>query len=723
MDNVIDWEQNDGVVIITMNDPRQRVNTMNDRFVDALEATVKRLEAEVDQITGVVLTSAKDTFFAGGDLNELFMMNSDTTREAAEFVNRAKGLMRRIEKLDAPVVAALNGTALGGGLELSLACNHRVAVDRPDARFGTPEVTLGLLPGGGGIVRLVRMMGLRPALETFLLNGRALNAARAKEAGVIDSLVETQAELIPAAVDWIRTGPQPHQPWDRDGSVIPGDVPSTLGELRAQLPQLDSGAPYDAQEHIVAAAFESVSQDIDGALANETDHFVELVCNSAQAKNMMQAFFFDMQHASSGGARPAGVPRASFERVAIVGAGMMGSGITYTSAAAGMDVYLVDTTVERAQNGKAYSEKVVKQKVDRGQISAEDGRALIDRITPTAQYEDVAGCELVVEAVFESFPLKQEVFGDLEKHMGADSLFTSNTSTLPITDLAESIGRPERFVGLHFFSPVDKMPLVEVIVGKKTSDEALAHAIDYVTQMKMTPIVVNDARGFFTSRVIIARFTEAFAMVLEGVPAAAVERAGVHAGYPVGPLQLSDEVGLNLQRSVEREARLAAEAEGIDRPTHPGWELLDAMLERFDRLGRLHGAGFYDYEDGRRLGLWPKLDTEFSGPGADMPFEDIEERILFAEVLEAVRCFDEGVIESAADANVGSILGLAFPRWTGGVAQYIDGYPGGGLPAFVARANELADKYTERLRPSPSLIKLAEAGRSFREFGDVASAA
>ena len=709
----------DGVVVVTLDDGSQQVNTMNGAFTAALEQTVEHLESERDEIAGVIITSGKDTFVAGGDLNELFAMTPDDKAAASLFVNRIKSLMRRIETLGRPVVAALNGTALGGGLELSLACHRRVAVDRPDARFGTPEVTLGLLPGGGGIVRLTRMLGVKTALEELLLDGRPVSARRAHELGIVDELVADRTELLVAAKAWIAQEPDAVQPWESPGYEIPGGTPATptfaqeLPALPASLRKKTNGAHYDAPHHIMAAAVESTQVDVDTALKIETRYFVDLACNSAQAKNMMQAFFFDMQHANGGGSRPTGHPRTKTSRIAVLGAGMMGAGIAHACATSGMEVVLTDTTMERARAGKAYSEKLLSKLVDRGRTTQAEADAVLSRITPTADLADADGCEAVIEAVFESMELKQEIFEAVRERLADDPLIASNTSTLPITELARSVDVPGNFVGLHFFSPVDRMPLVEVVRGEQTTDATLARALDLVGQIKKTPIVVNDGRGFFTSRVILARNTEAFAMVAEGIHPLSVERAALQAGYPVGALQLTDEVGLQLQREVEQEAVAAATAAGEERMSHPGFAVLDRMVEEFGRTGKAAGAGFYDYEDGRRTRLWPGLAEAFGPPRDDVDIDDLKDRLLFAEALETVHCFAEGVVSRAADANVGSLLGIGYPRWTGGTAQFVDGYPGG-CTGFAARAKELADRYGDRFSPPPFLIELAETGRPLR---------
>ncbi len=709
----------DGIVTLTMDDPTQRANTMRARFGQDLGEVVRRLQAEED-LTGVILTSGKPTFFAGGDLKELIQATPDDASEVFANGEQLKAHLRAIETLGVPVVAALNGTALGGGLELALACHHRVAIDDPRAVFGLPEVTLGLLPGGGGVVRTVRMMGIIPALMNVLLQGQRHKVAKAHELGLIDEVVGDAEELLAAARAWIAANPDARQPWDTDGYRMPGGDPSrpsfaaNAPAIPANLRKQTKGADYHAPRNILCAAYEGAQVSFETATRIESRYFTDLVCNSPQSKNMTQAFFFDLQAIEKGSSRPDGYERWAATKVAVLGAGMMGAGIAYQCARSGLEVVLKDVSLEAAAKGKAYSEKLVAKGIERGRVTEEKGQALLDRITPTDSYADLAGCDLVIEAVFESTELKHTVFGETEPVVAPDALLCSNTSTLPITELAEGVQRAEDFIGLHFFSPVDKMPLVEIIRGARTSDAAVAKAIDLVQQIKKTPIVVNDARGFFTSRVIGTFLNEAVAMLGEGIHPVRIERAGEQAGYPAPPLQLMDELTLTLPRKIEAEYRAAAERDGTSYERHPAYELLDTMVETHGREGRSGGAGFYDYDDdGKRTGLWPGLLEHVTSGDHDVPLIDLEERMLFAEAIETVKCFDEGVIQTFEDANIGSIFGIGFPAWTGGVAQYIDQYPGG-TTGFVARCKELADAYGERFTPPASLVAKAEAGEPLR---------
>jgi 3-hydroxyacyl-CoA dehydrogenase / enoyl-CoA hydratase / 3-hydroxybutyryl-CoA epimerase len=712
----------DGVVTLTMDDPTQRANTMRARFGQDLGEVVRRLRAEHD-LTGVILTSGKSTFFAGGDLKELIQATPDDAEAVFASTERLKADLRTLETLGVPVVAALNGTALGGGLELALACHHRIAIDDPSAVFGLPEVTLGLMPGGGGVVRTVRMMGIIPALMNVLLQGQRHKVAKARELGLIDQVVPDADAMLAAARSWIGAHPEAQQPWDADGYRMPGGDPSRASfavnapAIPANLRKQTKGADYHAPRNILCAAHEGAQVPFETATRIESRYFTDLVCNSSQSKNMTQAFFFDLQAIEKGSSRPAGHERWQATKVGVLGAGMMGAGIAYQCARSGIEVVLKDVVLDAAVKGKGYSEQLVAKGVERGKISAEQGQALLDRITPTDSYADLAGCDLVIEAVFESTELKHRVFGETEPVVAPDALLCSNTSTLPITELAEGVQRAEDFVGLHFFSPVDKMPLVEIIRGERTSDATVARAVDVVQQLKKTPIVVNDARGFFTSRVIGTFLNEAVAMLAEGIHPVRIERAGEQAGYPAPPLQLMDELTLTLPRKIEAEYRAAAERDGIDYERHPAYELLDTMVETHGREGRSSGAGFYDYgADGRRTALWPGLLEHVTSGDNEVPLTDLQERMLFAEALETVRCFDEGVIETFEDANIGSIFGIGFPAWTGGVAQYIDQYPGG-TTGFVSRCKELADAYGQRFLPPASLLAKAETGEPLRPRG------
>ncbi|AKA07027.1 3-hydroxyacyl-CoA dehydrogenase [Streptomyces noursei ZPM] len=727
--STIRWEQDEtGVVTLVLDDPHQSANTMNNAFKTSLTAVADRLEAEKDSIRGIIVTSAKKTFFAGGDLRDLIAVTPAQAQQAFEAGNGIKRDLRRIETLGKPVVAAINGAALGGGYEIALACHHRIALDTPGTKIGLPEVTLGLLPAGGGVTRTVRLLGITDALLKVLLQGTQYDAARAKDNGLIHEVAETRDELLAKAREFIDAHPESQQPWDAPGYKIPGGTPAhpkfaaNLPAFPANLKKQLNGAPYPAPRNILAAAVEGSQVDFETAQTIEARYFVELVTGQV-SKNMIQAFFFDLQAVNSGANRPKDVAPHVVRKVAVLGAGMMGAGIAYACAKAGIEVVLKDVTLEAAQRGKEYSEGLLTKALARGRTTEAKRDALLARITPTAEPADLAGCDAVIEAVFEDVALKHKVFKEIQHVVEPDALLCSNTSTLPITLLAEGVERDADFIGLHFFSPVDKMPLVEIIKGERTGDEALARAFDLVRQIRKTPIVVNDSRGFFTSRVIGHFINEGVAMIGEGLDPASVEQAAAQAGYPAKVLSLMDELTLTLPRKIRNETKRAVEEAGGTWQPHPADAVIDRMVDEFDRPGRSGGAGFYDYgDDGRRVGLWPGLREHFQQEGAAVPFRDMQERMLFSEALDTVRCLEEGVLTSVADANIGSIFGIGFPGWTGGVLQYVNGYQGGpgreelvGLPGFVARARELQAAYGDRFAPSALLVEKAERGEKFSD--------
>jgi 3-hydroxyacyl-CoA dehydrogenase/enoyl-CoA hydratase/3-hydroxybutyryl-CoA epimerase len=711
-DNTIQWDKDaDGIVTLTLDDPSGSANVMNDAYIESMGKAVDRLVTEKDSITGVVITSAKKTFFAGGDLTAMIQAGPEDAGQSFDTVETVKKQLRTLETLGKPVVAAVNGAALGGGLEIALACHHRIAADVKGSQLGLPEVTLGLLPGGGGVTRTVRMLGIQNAFVTVLAQGTRFKPAKAKEIGLIDEVLPTVEELVPAAKAWIKANPDAHeQPWDKKGYKMPGGTPASPG-LAAILPSFPSnlrkqlkGAPMPAPRAILAAAVEGAQVDFDTASRIESRYFASLVTGQV-AKNMIQAFFFDLQSINSGGSRPEGIGKIPIKKIGVLGAGMMGAGIAYVSAKAGFDVVLKDVSLEAAQQGKAYSEKLEAKALERGRTSEEKSKALLAKITPTGEPSDLAGVDFVVEAVFENQNLKHKVFQEIQDIVEPNALLGSNTSTLPITGLATGVKRQEDFIGIHFFSPVDKMPLVEIIKGEKTSDEALARVFDYTLAIGKTPIVVNDSRGFFTSRVIGTFVNEALAMLGEGVEPASIEQAGSQAGYPAPPLQLSDELNLELMHKIALATRKAVEDAGAAYTPHPAEAVVEKMIE-IGRPSRLKGAGFYEYVDGKRIRLWPGLRETFKSGASAPPLQDMIDRMLFAEALETQKCLDENVLTTTADANIGSIMGIGFPPWTGGSAQYIVGYQGPagtGQEAFVARARELAAKYGDRFLPPDSL--------------------
>ncbi len=715
MNSVITWDRSDdGIVTLTVDDPDAGANTMNERYVAAMGETVEQLAAEKDTIRGVVVTSAKDTFFAGGNLDLLRRIRPEDAAEVFDNLQEVKRQLRVLETLGVPVVAAINGAALGGGLEIALACHHRIAAEG-SYEIGVPEVTLGLLPGGGGVTRAVRMLGLQDALMNVLLQGQRMKPSHARSVGIVDEVVPA-ARLLDAAYEWVRSFEgDAKQPWDRDGYKLPGGTPSSpklaafLPAFPANLRKQLKGAPYPAPRAIMSAAVEGAQVDFETATRIESRYFVELATGQI-AKNMINAFFFDLQAVNGGASRPAEVPRYAARKVGVLGAGMMGAGIAYVCAKAGLDVVLKDVSVEAAEKGKAYSDKLLGKQLSKGRTTQSAVDEVLGRIRPTQRAEDLAGCDLVIEAVFEDPALKHKVFGEIAAVVEPDALLCSNTSTLPITGLAEGVDRPEDFVGMHFFSPVDKMPLVELIVGRQTSDEALAKAYDVVRQIRKTPIVVNDSRGFFTSRVFGTLVMEGAAMVAEGIDPVSVERAATLFGFPAPPLAMLDEVTLTLPQKIRQAAEEAGESAGAF-ADHPGTPVLNTLVS-FDRKGKAAGAGFYDYPADGPKRLWPGLWEHFVRDDVDVPFEDLGERMAFVMALETVKCLEEGVLRSVPDANIGSIMGIGFPPLHGGALQYINAYDGG--PAgFVTRARGLASTYGPRFTPPQLLLDKADRGEPF----------
>ena len=702
----------ENIVTLTLDAPGRSANVINAEFGEAFRDVLGKLQAE-EKLAGVILTSAKKTFMAGGDLESLYAMTDP--QEVFEMSQVLKAGLRQLETLGVPVVAALNGTALGGGMELALACHYRIAIDNPKFKFGFPEVTLGLLPGGGGVTRLPRMIGLQASFP-FLSEGKQVRPAEAKAAGLIDALAADEADLWAQARAWITTNPQAKQPWDLPKFRMPGGNAQhpAVAQMLAIAPAIlkkETRGNYPAPQAIMNTAVEGSLVDFETASRIESRYFASLV-TSQTAKNMINAFWFQLNEIKAGQSRPADVPRQETHKVGILGAGMMGHGIAYVTAYAGMEVVLKDVTLERAQEGLAKIEKLAQKRVSRGRMSQAQKAALLGRITPTGAAEALAGCDLIIEAVFEDRGLKARVTQEVEGVLGEanTAVFASNTSTLPITGLALASQRPEKFIGIHFFSPVERMPLVEIIVGEQTSDETLAKAFDYVVAINKTPIVVNDSRGFYTSRVFGTYTQEGMALLAEGQDPVAIESAGRQAGMPVGPLAVTDEVSLGLVQHVRAQTRHDLAAEGKPVPSGPWDEVIDFMTGEAQRLGKAHGAGFYDYPASGQKQIWPGLRERFMRGQAALPQQEMMERIMFAQAIETVRCLEEGVLNSVADANIGSVFGWGFAPFKGGTLQYINDY---GLPQFVARAEELAGKYGDRFAPPELLAHMVVNGEYF----------
>ena len=700
---ILDFDATSGIATITLQ-MEGRANKINDAFGHTLAQALGWVQAQAG-VKGLVIASGHKDFCVGADLDRLYR-----ERDPADLMERLRslhGLFRRIEQLPFPVVAAPTGSALGGGYELALACHHRIALDDAGIQLGLPEVSLGVIPGAGGTQRLPRIIGIQAALE-HIAQGKIVRAPQAKKVGMVDALAPDRAALVKAAAAWIAQNPRAKQPWDDKKFRFPGPQPGSDDARNmfmagsAMLYKKTAGA-FPAAESAMSVVQEGCAIAFDAALIVEMREFTRLA-TSDQAKDMIRTLWFHRTAAE----KHEGLPTAKehgFGKVGILGAGMMGAGIAYVSAKAGYDVVLKDVSLEAAERGKGYSEKLEAKALGRGRTTEEKSAELLGRITPTADAADLKGVDFVIEAVFESVELKQKVFQEIEDIVEPNAVLGSNTSTLPITGLATGVKRQEDFIGIHFFSPVDKMPLVEIIKGEKTSDEALARVFDYTLAIGKTPIVVNDSRGFFTSRVIGTFVNEALAMLGEGVAPSSIEQAGSQAGYPAPPLQLSDELNLELMHKIALATRKGVEEAGGTYEPHPAEAVVEKMIE-IGRPSRLSGAGFYEYVDGKRTGLWPGLKDTFKSGSAEIPLQDMIDRMLFAEALETQKCLDEGVLTSTADANIGSIMGIGYPPYTGGSAQFIVGYQGvGGVgkDAFVARAKELAAKYGERFTPPASL--------------------
>ncbi|UII70236.1 3-hydroxyacyl-CoA dehydrogenase NAD-binding domain-containing protein [Pseudomonas sp. HN11] len=704
----------DGILVLTLDMPGQSANTMNGAYREAMAATVERLEAEKDDLAGVVITSAKKTFFAGGDLNELIQVDEAHAKDFYDSVLVLKAQLRRLETLGKPVVAAINGAALGGGWEICLACHYRVALDDKSVQLGLPEVTLGLLPGGGGVVRMVRMLGLEKALP-YLLEGKKVRPQQALQAGLVNELAADRDELLAKSRAWILANPDAKQPWDNKAYQIPGGTPSSpkVAQMLAIAPSIlrsKTQGCFPAPEKILCAAVEGAQVDFDTAHLIETRYFTELVTGQV-AKNMIGTFWFQLNEINAGSSRPQGYAPYVTRKVGVLGAGMMGAGIAYVSASAGIEVVLKDINLAAAEKGKAHSAALLDKKVSRGQLTAEQRETTLARIHPTASDADLAGCDLIIEAVFEDRDLKAKVSAAAQSVVGAEAVIASNTSTLPISGLATAVPDQSRFIGLHFFSPVDKMPLVEIIKGARTSDETLARGFDFVLQIKKTPIVVNDSRGFFTSRVFGTFTNEGIAMLGEGVAAPMIETEARKAGMPVGPLAVSDEVSLSLMSHIRQQTAKDLQAEGKAVPTHPATAVIDLLVNEYKRVGKAAGGGFYEYPTGGQKHLWPELKSRFERPDQRISPQDVRDRLLFIQAIETVRCVEEGVLMSTADANVGSIFGIGFAAWSGGALQFINQY---GLNDFIARARYLAEQYGERFTPPALLLEKAAQGDTFR---------
>ena len=705
---MIDYQvDGDGIATITWNVADRPMNVLNTASLAAFDEAVTKAMDDA-AVKGVLIASSRPEFIVGADLDS--MGGKATAEQLYEMGAALQARFRRMETGGKPFAAAINGHALGGGFEVCLACHYRVAADNPKIKIGLPESKVGLLPGAGGTQRLPRLVGIQAALP-LILEGKELNPAAALKLGMIHKVVPAD-ELLAEARRWLLEEGQKNamQPWDRKDFRMPGGAVSSpkVGPVfvagNAMLRAKTYGN-YPAQRNIMSCVYEGCQLDIDTALKVETRYFVNTAMTK-EARNLIR-FFFSINEAKKGAGRPEGVPKAEFKKVGILGAGMMGAGIAYVTALSGIDVVLLDTSVEAAAKGKGYSEGLVKKRVQRKRMSEADAAELLGRIQCTTDFADLNGCDLVIEAVFEDRAIKADVTKKAEAVIAEDKVFASNTSTLPITSLAEASARPDNFIGLHFFSPVDRMPLVEIIRGKLTSDETLAKAIDFVKAIRKTPIVVNDSRGFFTSRVFATYVREGLALLGEGVNPALIENAGRMAGMPVGPLALADEVSIELMHRVGKQTRADL---GDKYVATPGDPIIETMAEKLGRIGKKAGKGFYDYpEDGSKR-LWPGLAEQFPVAEEQPDVDDVIRRLMYVQSVETARCLEEKVVLAPRDADVGSVMGWGFAPYRGGAISQIDMV---GVDAFVAECDRLAQACGPRFTPPKLLRDMAAKGETF----------
>lgn len=706
----------DNILELIFDQQGKSVNTMGQDYFDAMTEAMNVIETLIknQEIVGIYVGSGKKgQFFAGGDIKEMLEMplppSMEQKQQFFEGGLNTKRELRRLETLGVPVAVGINGACLGGGYEIALSCHYRVALSK--IKVGLPESGIGLMPGAGGVVRMTYMLGMQTALE-LIATGKNVRATDAIEKGMVDAVVETEEQLKPAAKAWILANPDAKQPWDKKGYKIPGgdhDDPNNLNFLYFGPTNVMAKTKglMPAQEAIFACVSDVVKVDFDTAMVIESRYFLSLIF-SQTARNMMLAFFVQMGQVNSGVARPKDIERKKITTLGILGAGQMGAGLAVSAALSGIKVILKDINLQNAERGRGIAE----QSLAKNKRLSDDKRlAALALITPSDNYADLAACDLVIEAVFEDRKVKADVTQATEAHLGHQAVFASNTSALPITELAQASSSPERFIGMHFFSPVEKMPLVEIICGEKTSPETLALAFDAAQQLGKIPIVVNDGPGFFTSRVISQTVTQGSDMLEEGINPVLIEAAARDNGSPIGPLGAIDEISQETAYRNGLQHRADKEAQGQEWQETSSSRVIDVLVNQYNRKGKKSGGGYYEYPEQGSKYMWPGLKTLFAPNGyKDIPYQDIRDRLLFCQSIEAVRAMQEGVIERPADGNIGSIMGIGFPAQTGGVFQYINAY---GLKAFVARADELTDRYGEVFRPPQLLRDRAEKGQLF----------
>jgi 3-hydroxyacyl-CoA dehydrogenase/enoyl-CoA hydratase/3-hydroxybutyryl-CoA epimerase len=697
----------DGFATLTLDNADETMNLVTDAFIAEILETTAQIAAD-DSIKGVILTSGKPAFMAGADLKLLVQgYETMTLKSAFAFSQKASAMHRAMETSGKPWVAVMNGLALGGGFELALACHYRILVDDAKAVVGLPEVNVGLLPGSGGTQRLIRIAGIKTGTE-LLLSGRAVKGAEALALGIVDAVLPS-GEMDAAARAWLATGPDPVKPWDVKGFALPEQRGLIIPEYSGQMMMASgsvakSGYNLPAPIAILSCIYEGAILPFDKALSVESKYFAKLL-TSPVSRNIIRTTFLSKGAAERGAGRPAGIAKTEFKKIGVLGAGMMGAGIALVSAQVGVDVVLIDRDVESATKGKAYSETVLGKQIARGNMTQDKADAILARITPAADFALLEGCDLIIEAVFEDIDIKAETTRKAEAIIPATTVYASNTSTLPISTLAEASARPDQFIGLHFFSPVDRMGLVEIIKGAKTRPATLAVALDFVAKLRKTPIVVNDSRGFYTSRVFQTLIHEGGAMLEEGIPPAVIENAAKAVGMPVGPLALLDELTFDLPLKIVEQS---IEQEGSKYIVPAGVSAMKKMKAQ-GRSGRKTGGGFYDYpaEGGKKL--WCGFAYIFP-VSTDYDVEELKQRFLYAQAIETARCREENVIETSEDGDLGAVYGWGFPAWTGGTLSYIDTI---GIDKFVTECDRLAQKFGPRFAPSAWLRDRAASGTAF----------
>ena len=700
----------DGIGILSINQVNNPTNLFSTEFITSYIELATKVVAD-KEIKGMILTSGRSMFMPGADLRELQTMGDDPQKTFDGTMQMHQSL-RALETAGKPFVAAINGTAMGGGLELCLTCHHRIVLNSVKIKLGFPEAKVGLLPAGGGNSKVPYLMGIQNSLM-YLLQGKEVRPAQALKDGLIDDLAESQEELIQKAKDWILANPNPVQPWDNKKHRVPGgDVWSangvqTLVGAAGNLGKMAHGN-YPAQNYIMKVIHDGLPITIDRALEVEARYFIKLLA-SKEAKNMIRTGFMELQKAKKGIARPKTEPKSEIKKLGILGAGMMGAGIAYVSAKAGMDVVLKDVSQEGADKGKAYSKAILDKAISKNRSTPEKAEALLSKIEATTDPASMKDCDLVIEAVFEDPKLKAIVTAETEAVLGADKVYASNTSTIPITELAKASSRPDNFIGIHFFSPVEKMPLVEIIVGEKTEAKAIAAAVDYTVAIGKIPIVVNDSRGFYTSRCFGTFVSEGSFMVEEGVPAAMVENVAKAEGMAVGPLAVIDEVTLTLGLHVYESDPTPNKPEFQER----SYKMQKDLVDNNGRKGKKWGAGFYDYPIGLPKKLWPGLAEKYNSNVDYLDKETVGKRILHRQAIEAFKCLEEGVLNSVVDGDLGSVLGWGFPIFTGGALSYIDFV---GMQQFVAECDDFTSRFGARFTVPDGLRALSEAGKSIHDY-------